>query len=191
MKLKTAALTVNFQERASLFAVGDIVYPFWGSADKTGRVVAVYPAIGMADIEWPHGAERLAVEDIQKLDQNNLFQPPPVNLGEDSVPGGAGQVPVSPGPGPKTARIAKAFVKKSLYWANRDRQYKATQGELEENCYHCPKCVGVELKKAIYKRRDGASVHLLGCPSCLFLIKREDIVGDPAHIDLLSETEGG
>jgi len=184
---RTAALTTNYQQRAALFAVGDLVYPFWGSAEKVGRVVAVYPAIGMVDVEFPHGSDRMPVEDLQKLDQHNLFQPPPVPVGQDTVPGGAGQVPVSPGPSVKTAsresvgRVARAFVKKALYWASANRQYKATTAEIEDGCYVCPKCEGVGLKKAVYKRRDGASVQLLGCPSCLFLIKREDIIGDPAY----------
>ena len=184
---KTAALTTNYQQRAALFAVGDIVYPFWGSADKTGRVVAVYPAIGMVDVEFPHGSDRMPVEDIQKLNPNSLFQPPPIPVGQDTVPGGAGQVPVSPGPSTKAAsqgsvvRIARAFVKKALYWATVNRQYKATTSELADGCYYCPKCDGVELKKAVYKRRDGTSVRLLGCPSCLFLIKKSDIIGDPGY----------
>jgi hypothetical protein len=191
MTRKNATLSVNYQQRAKLFAVNDIVYPFWGSAEKTGRVVAVYPAIGMVDVEWPHGNDRVPVEDLQQLNPHSLFQPPSIPAGEDSIPGGAGQVSVSPGPVNKNSalRVAAAFIKKALYWADKDRQYKATQGELDDKCYHCPKC-GEELRKAIYKRRDGASVHLLGCGTCLFLIKKEDIIGDPEYAGPNIEIEG-
>jgi hypothetical protein len=34
----------------------------------------------------------------------------------------------------------------------------------------------VPLKRAVYKRRDGSSDKLMGCPGCMFLIKDADIV---------------
>lgn len=203
---KTAAV-VNYQTRGAQFAVGDVVYPFLdGSSDLNGRVVAVWPAIGMVDVEWPHGSERLPVEDIQKISPDSFYQPPEIAPGEDSVPGGADSTPVSLGPSDKSIipdekqvnRLAAAFVKKALwqssqapeferrlalYWASKDRRYRARKAELDDGTYHCPKCDGVALRKATYKRRAGESVHLLGCPNCLFLIKRADIIGDPSCIE--------
>ena len=203
---KTAAI-VNYQIRGAQFAVGDVVYPFLdGSSDLNGRVVAVWPAIGMVDVEWPHGSERLPVEDIQKISPDSFYQPPEVAPGESSVPGGAESVPVSTGPSEKAVipeeeqvtRLTAAFIKKAvwqnsqlpefrrrlgLYWASRDRRYRARKIELGDGVYHCPKCAGVELRKAIYKRRAGESLHLLGCPNCLFLIKKSDIIGDPTYTE--------
>jgi len=199
---------VNYQNRGAQFAVGDIVYPFLdGSSDLNGRVVAVWPAIGMVDVEWPHGAQRVPVEDIQRIVPDSFFQPPEVDPGTDSVPGGAESVPVSMGPGQPTSipeeqvtRLAAAFTKKSLwqssqlpefkrrlalYWASKDRLYKAKSAELSGGAYHCPKCgQGIVLKKAVYKRRGGESLHLLGCPNCLFLIKKADIMGDPNYVEM-------
>jgi len=203
----TKTAFVNYQTRGAQFAVGDVVYPFLdGSSDLNGRVVAVWPAIGMVDVEWPHGSERLPVEDIQKISPDSFYQPPEVAPGDESVPGGADTVPVSVGPGNKSiipdeeqvTRLASAFVNKSLwessqlpefkrrfalYWASRDRRYQAKKAELECGVYHCPKCAGTELRKATYKRRGGESLHLLGCPECLFLIKASDIIGDPSYVD--------
>lgn len=89
---------VDYQQRASEFAVGDIVYPFiTGNPAINGRVVAVYPAIGMVDVEWPYGSERMAVEDVQQyFNQAGDFNPP--NVKHDNVPGGAAKAPVGGGP---------------------------------------------------------------------------------------------
>jgi len=203
---KTAAI-INYQIRGAQFAVGDVVYPFLdGSSDLNGRVVAVWPAIGMVDVEWPHGSERLPVEDVQKISPDSFYQPPEVAPGDSSVPGGAESVPVSVGPIEKAiipneeqvTRLATAFINKSiwqnsqlpefkrrlsLYWASKDRRYKARKAELSDGKYYCPRCGEIELRKATYKRRAGESLHLLGCPNCLFLIKKADIIGDPSCIE--------
>ena len=211
---------VNYQQRATEFNVGDKVYPLWGeNTDINGRVLAVFPAIGMVDVEWPHGSERYPVEEHQLLTPEELHNPPQV--GHDSVPGGTGTVSVPGGPKPQERaagdrsgmtvedleadysswvngpadnhdlvvesakgpdRVAHAFVKKALYWASSDRQYKATKAEAGGLGYTCPKCKDATLMKATYKRRNGQSDRLLGCPICLFLIKREDIIGDPSYL---------
>lgn len=202
--MKKRAAIVNYQNRAAQFAVGDVVYPYLGSSDLNGRVVAVWPAIGMLDVEWPQGNQRVPVEEVQKLAPDAFYQPPEVDQDRDSIPGGAETIPVSVGPSDDTkipeeehvSRVAMAFVKKALwhnerkalYWAQKDRQYKATRSELDAGCYQCPNCPGVDLKKATYKRRDGTNIHLLGCPSCMFLIKREDIIGDPNHVEVTANT---
>jgi hypothetical protein len=183
------ASIVDFQQRAREFQVNDLVYPFMsGNRDLMGRVVAVYPAIGMVDVQWPHGPERLPVEDLQRFESDE-YQPPSVE--NDTVPGGRPTTPVSSGSGRtaklKTAsisRVAEAFVKKAVYWAAADRKYRASQEECVNGLYRCPKCRDVAMTKAIYQRRDGQSDHLLGCPSCLFLVRREDIMNHPDYAEL-------
>lgn len=180
---------VDYQRRAREFQVGDIVYPFLEHAAQSGRVQAVWPAIGMVDVEFPSGSVRMPVEDLQRYESKD-YQPPEV--GDDNIPGGAATVGKPGGPDrlPHTSsdhgslqRVARAFVKKALYWASADRQYKATRGELDGGTYSCPKCGQDHLRKAIYKRRSGQSVPLLGCGTCLFLIKKEDILGDSSYVE--------
>lgn len=162
----------DYQQRATEFFVGDLVYPFLnGNSDLAGTVQAVWPAIGMVDVEWPHGSERVPVETLGRSTSKFIKGP---EVGHDNVPGGAGTVSV-PG-GPKPSRVASAFVKKALYWAARDRRYRPSRGEQEGGQYTCPKCKDRTLLPATYKRRDGVSERLLACPSCLFLIKRDDII---------------
>jgi len=197
---RTAAY-VDYQQRASEFAVGDLVYPFFsGNSDLIGRVMAVWPAIGMVDVEWPHGSERYPVEDLQQY-QSKDYRPP--DVGHDNIPGGAGAVSVPGGPAElpgdtqdpprkdteKIARVARAFVKRALYWASKDRQYRATRGEVNSGNFMCPKCGKHPLRPAVYKRRDGQSVPLMGCRGCLFLIKQVDIIGHPSYDDGSSVNE--
>jgi len=96
----------------------------------------------------------------------------------NTVPGGAGTVPVSGGP-PKRAskgsvsRVAQAFAKKSMYWKSKDRQYACTRAEVDTGTPNCPKCCAT-MRKARYKRREGMTERLFACPECLFLIKPAD-----------------
>ena len=175
---KAASMYVDYQQRAAEFAVGDAVSsPAAAAYHLLGTVVAVYPAIGMVDVEWPNGAERLAVEDIQRYEDGH---PAPPAVENSNVPGGAAKVSV-PG-GPKSAsRVAHSYVKKALYWAAPDRKYKASRAECEADQYLCPNCKDVTLRAASYKRLEGASERLLGCPQCLFLIQRCDIIGHPEY----------
>ena len=176
----------NYQQRAAEFAVGDVVMTDGGT---TGRIVALWPAIGMADVQFAGSNRRLPVEDLL-ITNDHWTNPPAVG----NVPGGTPTVsvpggPVPPVPRPKEAspqsqeRVARAFVRKALYWAGKDRQYRATTEELDSGAYSCPKCRArgevVPMKRAIYKRRDGCSDRLMGCPVCMFLIKRSDVLNDP------------
>ena len=149
----------DYQTRAAEFSVGDIVFPYEAGSDKSGTVVSVYPAIGMVDVQFPNGSKRYPVEDLQRADG-------PLPSDYDSVPGGAGTVSL-PG-GPSSEKVA-------LYWAEKDRGYHATKAECPSGPYSCPKCKETPLKKAVYKRRGGASEHLFACPGCMFLIKNLDI----------------
>lgn len=254
---------VNYQARALEFAVGDVVVPFGFSGSQVGRITAVWPAIGMADVEMPFGNRRWPVEDLQRF-QNGVAQPPAVWM--SSAPGGSRTVPVAGGPGrvatphsevttrnllaaiaelpyvkladsateglvliewtpgaartaairdqlkilasrfgqevesfQRTAsgaailrlrsrsvhasakRVASAFLKKSIYWASQDRKYKMTRSEDSSGQMTCPKCSG-HLKRAVYKREDGASTKLYGCQECLFLIREDDILNHPVNL---------
>lgn len=185
-RTRQATVYVDYQQRASEFSVGDLAYPLAGGATdeaQAGRVVAVYPGIGQVDIEFPWGSGRYPVEDVQRVTSIVAIPPSPLNT---TVPGGVGTVPVSGGPMDRRAsldRVAHAFVKQSLYWASADRHYQATKAELEAGDYTCPKCKEGTLRHAVYKRTEGKSERLLGCPNCLFLIKRCDIIGDPDYED--------
>lgn len=162
---------VNYQQRAEEFSVGDIVVPFGAWDAQGGRVTAVWPAIGMVDVEFANGNRRYPVEDVQRMDIQGNVVPPHT----DSVPGGQPTVQV-PG-GPSVAKVAATYEKKSMYWISKDRQYRMTQPEISAGCPNCPKCGGGNpLKKAVYKRRDGSSEQLMGCSSCMFLIKNSDII---------------
>jgi hypothetical protein len=87
---------VNFPARALEFAVGDVVVPFGFLDSQVGRVTAVWPAIGMADVEMPTGNHRWPVEELQRF-QNGVAQPP--SAGMNTAPGESRTVPVAGGPG--------------------------------------------------------------------------------------------
>lgn len=179
MDTKIAENYVNYQDRAHEFDPGDVVTPYGGSTDTAGRVLAVYPAIGMVDVEFPTGSQRLPVETLQRFSPEHGVAIPPKT---DSVPGGH---PTAPGKEQAEVRlanhrrVAEAFVKKALYWGAADRRYRATKAEVATGHFTCPKCKEAALRPAVYKRRGGKSEKLLGCPSCMFLVKKSDILGHP------------
>ena len=170
---RQAENNVNWQQRALAFKVGDIVGPFGLFDAQSGRVTAVWPAIGMIDVEMATGNKRYPVEDLQRFDSEGDSDPPRT----DSAPGGQPTVQVPGGPIDKSAhRVAHAY-RKAIYWADKDRQYRANRGEITSGHPACPRCEeSPNLQGAIYKRRDGSSERLLGCPGCMFLIKRSDIM---------------
>lgn len=163
---KVAENYVDYQERSLEFAPGDHVTVYGQSKDVAGRVLAVYPAIGMADVEFPLGARRYPVEELQRLVDGDV-DPPRTN----SLP----------------AKIA-------LYWIQRDRKYRGNSSETRSGKYCCPKCrrKGVHsiLRPATYKRRDGHNEKLLGCPTCLFLVKKSDIINCPDVSEPEEVTDG-
>lgn len=172
----------NYQAIAAEYRVGDRVVPYGVNRDLAGRVNAVYPAIGMVDVEFPAGVKRYPVEDLQRLNNDGEPNPPhdmyvPGGAGTVSVPGG----PVAPFKAASTAgdpsRVAQKFVKQALYWAERDRKYRASAEERTSGNFTCPKCKAAALRKAIYRRIEGQSEHLFGCPECMFLIGREALIG--------------
>lgn len=152
----------NYQVIARSFKPGMKVYPYYGgSSDMAGTVLAVFPAIGMVDVQFPHGSSRYPVEDLV-INTDADIKPSHTN----TVPGGLSTVPVSSGQG---------MSKKAIYWADKDRKYRMCRKEPQPSCPRCPD--SVSLKKVIYKRNEGRSERLLCCPDCLFLIKTSDILG--------------
>lgn len=177
---KRKATYVDYQARATEFQVGMPVV-HWGKPDsQAGRVVAVYPAIGMVDVQFPWGNTRESVLDIQILNKGYSSVVTPRT---QDVPGGAGTVEVPGGPPldeedvVKTAspkRVLTSFLeKKAIYWADKGRTYRATRQEQDSGDFYCPRCAESVLRPAVYKKK----VRLLGCPECLFLIKQSDLIG--------------
>jgi len=191
---------VDYQARGAAFRVGDHVYPIVGGNPATGgTVVAVWPAIGMVDVQFPHGATRYAVEELV-IDRDSSVENL-VDVMSDSVPGGTPTVSVPGGPNvllkdvrdedveedlfreasmsrkASSGRVIEAFIKKAIYWDSPGRKYRMTRSEMGSMCPSCPRCPGVELRKTIYKREDARNERLYACPDCLFMIRRDDIIG--------------
>jgi hypothetical protein len=138
----------------------------------------------MVDVQFPHGSTRYPVEDL-------VISPTPnvelsIDVLADTVPGGAGTVSVSGGPpmrtatpprSPKVGRVLTAYVKRAVYWASVNRKYKPTKEELVSGKLCCPRCEDAYFRKVVYKREDGKSVKLFCCPECLFLLRRDDVLG--------------
>ena len=172
---------VHYQTQAANFKVGDWVYPTLGANPSNGgRVVAVWPAIGMVDVQYPHGASRCPVEDL--LIDREGGPGGPLGVSDSTVPGGAGTVPVSGGPArtylASSSRVASSFlVRQAIYWAGPDRKFRPSRTELDRGEYRCPRCEkGTILRRVVYKREGGRSEKLLCCPRCLFLTRQEDLV---------------
>jgi hypothetical protein len=172
MNDKRGTIYVDFQSRAKEFAVGDKVFPRGAWPHYAGRLVALYPAIGMADVEFANGPKRFPVEDLEKAEEGSGDTHAP-RIENNAIPGGRETVINK-----SARRVAAAYLKKALYWAARDRQYRSTKSERSDGNYYCPKHPDQLLQKAIYKRREGRSDRLLGCPTCMFLIKVDDILMD-------------
>jgi hypothetical protein len=66
--------------------------------------------------------------------------------------------------------------KTSAYWVAQGRQYRVTMNELDVKKPACPKC-GKAMRRTTYKMDKGAKARLFACPKCLFLIKRESLLG--------------
>jgi hypothetical protein len=77
----------NWQARGQEFAVGQTVRLVNGGETDQGRVIAVWPAIGMCDIQWPHTSYRHAVEDLQIVNPGDDSYVSPMH---EDVPGGPG-----------------------------------------------------------------------------------------------------
>lgn len=191
----------DWQARGQEFTVGHTVALVNGGATDTGRVVAVWPGIGMVDVQFPHTSYRIPVEDLQII---NPGDDPYVAPMHEDVPGGAGSdamvsdgavsTNVVEGEAPRVelvhevnklasvSKVAREFVKKSLYWHATDRKYRISREERDGGYMRCParSCAG-HLRKATYKMEDGRKVKLHACPECLFMIRAADVLED--HCD--------
>ena len=180
MKPSRRANYVNYQARASAFKVGDRVYPILkGNPSNGGTVVAVWPAIGMVDVQYPHGTARAPVEDLL-IDRGSSIESE-VDVRSDTVPGGTHTAPVAGGPGPERSdsphRVASRHLKRAVYWAAPNRQYRPTKQELVTGKLCCPRCDESYLRRSTYKMEEGTQVKLFVCPSCLFIVRRDDVAG--------------
>jgi|13_taG_2_1085334.scaffolds.fasta_scaffold00002_242 hypothetical protein len=169
---KRSTQYVDYQRRSQAFELGMRVYPFLGgNPSRSGLVIAIFPAIGMVDVQFPHGSQRYPVEDLvvdTSGDYLNIYTDD-----QDTIPGGAGTVPVTSRAVKKQAnRVASRYMKQAIYWYKKDRTYRQCRNE-EKPC--CPKCK-TPLGNTVYKRRGGKSEKLLACYTCLFIIKPSDIV---------------
>jgi hypothetical protein len=171
--LKRTSAESHYQEIAAELSVGDLVVPYGqGTEYSAGRIVALWPGIGMAEVQYSRGNRRYPVEDLVRLNADRQVDPPSQS---NSVPGGLPNAVVSGGPNP--SRVAHAFIKRALYWAARDRKYRPTRAEAGAGTYCCPKCGGdATLRRTTYGREDGRNVKLLACPECLFLIREDDVL---------------
>ena len=63
----------------------------------------------------------------------------------------------------------------ALYWSAPGRKHKPTKEEISGGAYGCPKCKEM-LTQTHYKMdEEGKRVKMLVCPSCLFLIRWDDV----------------
>jgi hypothetical protein len=103
---RTATSYVDYQQRAFSFERGMRVYPFFGGKpDKAGVVIQIFPAIGMVDVQFPHGVSRYPVEDLV-LDTSGDYE----NVVHQSDSLTMGVVPVSAGPSAK--KVASRYLRR-------------------------------------------------------------------------------
>lgn len=165
--MSRTAADIDYQSRAREFFVNDIVVPVGMLDTQSGRVVAVWPAIGMVEVEMLSGVVRYPVEELQMFNDDGAVIPPgePPGSVEDDDNDEDNNVEV-----PSAKRVA-------MYWADRDRKYKMTKAEQECGKPSCPRCKDAPaLKRCVFRRTEGQSERLLGCPQCMFLIHDTDIV---------------
>jgi len=66
--------------------------------------------------------------------------------------------------------------KTATYWAAKDRTHRATKAEVDAGRPNCPKC-GTPMRRTTYKMQGGQKIRLFACPSDLYLIKENQILG--------------
>lgn len=227
---------IDFWKLTKDFAPGDTVQRFapgsggFSMSPFVGRVTAVHRGLGVLDVQFPYGNERVFPDDIVKVDPKvSQWMPPTLDQTYSSwdttrkakssewrtteVPPtfhkdlalawskGASEVAAYDFLWHRHAASANDFVirdevakfylvarnlvalrfqqhahKSAAYWANSNRQYRATSAELNSRKPSCPKC-GTTMRKTTYKMREGARERLFACPKDLFLLKQTDIVG--------------
>jgi hypothetical protein len=230
--LLKGARVIDYWRLTRDFKPGDTVQrvlPGQGVSPYVGRVLAVLPAIGFLDIQWPCGYERVSPEEVILLRPGfEQFLPPQLTFGY--YPGlevkNAGMsrwrtTEVPPGFHKELARVfhrqaseiqaydelwhrfasfaddeairdevakfyrfasntfdllVQQMGRTAAYWAGRDRNYRATQDEIGQGRPNCPRCGG-QMRKTTYKMSEGQRAKLFACPSCLYLIKQDNVLG--------------
>lgn len=202
----------------------------------TGTVTAVHRGLGVVDVQWPYGNERMFPDDIVRVEPAMVHYLPPtldqtymaldVQKAREkwaSLPKlwrttelpagfhldmarlftkGASEVQAYDDLWHKfsalgaqddairdevarfymvaqnlvTLRLNQHVVKTAAYWIAQNRQYRVTGEEMQGRKPFCPKC-GKSMRKTNYKMMEGSRHRLFACPKCLFLIKREHLLG--------------
>lgn len=224
---------IDYWKLTKNFKPGDTVQqvlPGQGVGPYVGRVLAVLPAIGFVDVQWPTGSERVSPEELILCGPEFAKYIPP-QLSFSYFPGldvtktaGAGRWRTTEVPAGFHKELTKVFRrgasevqaydemwhryasfaddealrdevakfyrfasntfdllvqqvgKNAAYWASKDRNYRATKGEIGAGSPNCPRCRG-QMRKTVYKMREGNKERLFACPSCLYLIKQDNILG--------------
>ena len=95
----------NYQQSALRFSVGDAVRPSVNGLSDTaivGEVVAVFPAIGMVDVQYPEGVKRHPVEEVVHTDNR------PFGIDDSPARGHYVSLPN----GPSVRKVASRYLQK-------------------------------------------------------------------------------
>jgi hypothetical protein len=171
--MNTKRAYLDWQKRARSFNPGDLVSFFGTGEANAGIVTSVWPGIGMVDVEFPGGNQRIPVESLQNHTQINTLMQNSMQT-KDLYPVSMARI---------AGIVSQEYLreKTALYWVAPDRKHKATRSELESGKYTCPQCKTEEgdcvpLRKKILQRDKGTNFHILVCPACTFAIQEQDIV---------------
>ena len=147
---------------------GDYVYVLEaGGKPAWARILRVWPSLGVADVRWEPGVGEAQVPfEMMKVIEHGPA--PEVGL---SYPITGRLAALAH----KAERIERISSRVALYWAGPNRQYRMTRAERETGVPSCPKCCG-GMRKTTYKMEEGARHALWCCPSCLFLVRRDDVI---------------
>lgn len=66
--------------------------------------------------------------------------------------------------------------KTATYWTSQNRRHRATRSEVDAKRANCPKC-GSPMRKTTFAMAKGQRMRLFACPSDLYLIQQQDILG--------------
>jgi len=231
-------VAIDYWKLTKDFTPGDVVQrvlPGQGISPYVGRVLAVLPAIGFLDVQWPTGSERVSPEELILCNPEFAeFIPPQLTFSyfpglEVTKTAGATHWRTTEVPAGFHRELARLFHRKAsevqaydelwhryasfsddealrdevtkfyrfaersfdlliqqvgktaAYWASRDRNYRATKPEITSGRPNCPRCARrgqtSQMRKSVYKMDQGQKARLFACPSCLYLIKQDNIVG--------------
>ncbi len=235
-------MAIDYWKLTKDFSTGDAVQRFvpglggFSLSPFTGRVTAVHRGLGVLDVQWPYGNERMFPDDIVRVDPRMAHYLPPTldqsymsydiqkarekwasspklwrttelpagfhtdlarlwtkgasevraydDLWRKYTSLGAADEAIrdevtkfyTVGRNLTDLRIQQHTAKTAAYWVAQNRQYRVTGEELQGRKPFCPKC-GRQMRKTNYKMEKGARHQLFACPKCLFLIKREHLLG--------------